>query len=176
MATKRPPSLLRTLRFIALAATLLGSGPLVSSLFFYQTALLTGGIVLDFAPNDALFEPNTTPVLAFVDYQKQKIIATPYSALGADNVLRGDRLRIKYDPVTPENFRLDTPLGMWGASVLKLLYGLVPLIVLSRMIAAKDTPRRKVARAKRSHSITAEHLIKHNNIPPADTPAVRRMR
>ncbi len=177
MAKNSPSSLLSTLRLIALAATLLASGPLISSLLFYKNALLTGGIVLEFAPNDAIFEPDTTPVIAFVDYRRQKYIAVPDSAFGADNVLLGQRLRLKYDPVNPENFRLDTPLGMWGRSVIRLLYGLVPFLILSVLLAGKGkrAPVQAPPRT-RSQSIKPEHLIRHKNAPPRESGVVRRMR
>ncbi len=177
MATNPPSSLLSTLRLIALAATLLGSGSLISSFLFYKNALLTGGIVLEFAPNDAAFQPDITPIVAFADYQKQKFIASPDSAFGADNMLLGQRLRIKYDPVNPANFRLDTPLGMWGRGVIRLLYGLVPFLVLSFILAGKSKRAPVQPRpSARSQSIKPAHLIRHKNTPPAQSGVVRRMR
>jgi len=177
MAINPPSSLLSTLRLVALAATLLGSGPFISSLLFYKNALLTDGIVLEFAPNDAAFEPDITPVVAFVDYQKQKFIAAPDSAFGADNMFLGQRLRIKYDPVNPANFRLDTPLGMWGRGVIRLLYGLVPFLVLSFLLAGKSKRAPVQPRpSTRNQSIKPEHLIRHKNALPSESGVVRRMR
>ncbi len=138
MNIQRPRSSLYALRLIALAATLLFSIPLVNSALFYQTALLNRGTVLDFAPNSGFLQPATTPVMAFTDYLHQKHTASPQSALGIGEIARGDTRRIRYDPVNPDNFRLDTPLGMWGASLLTLLFGLLPLLLLSATISARN--------------------------------------
>lgn len=138
MLIQRPRSSLHTLRLVALAATLLFSIPLVNSALFYKTALLNSGTVLDFAPNSGLLQPETTPIMAFTDYQHQKHTASPQSALGIGEIARGDTRRIRYDPVNPDNFRLDTPLGMWGASLLTLLYGLLPLLLINARISAEN--------------------------------------
>lgn len=137
MNINRPRSMLHFLRQLALVATLLCTFPLVTSGLFYQTALLNEGTVLDFAPNSGAFQPESTPVLAFTDYMHQKHIATPQSALGAGAVQRGDVLRLRYDPENPENFRLDTPLGMWGVSVIILLCGLLPFLLLHLLVSAQ---------------------------------------
>ncbi len=138
MNIKRPRSALHTFRLVALAATLLCSIPLVNSALFYKTALLNRGTVLDFAPNSGFLQPATTPIMAFTDYQHQKHTASPQSALGIGEIARGDTRRIRYDPVNPDNFRLDTPLGMWGASLLTLLYGLLPLLLINAKISAQS--------------------------------------
>jgi len=177
MAQNPPSSLLATLRLIALAATFLGSGPFIASLLFYQNALLTDGIVLEFAPNNAVFEPDITPVIAYVDYRRQKFIAAPDSAFGADNMFLGQRLRLKYDPATPENFRLDTPLGMWGRGIIRLLYGLVPFLILSFLLASKSKRASVQAPAStRSQSIKPQHLMRHKTAAPRESGVVRRMR
>jgi hypothetical protein len=138
MNIQRPRSPLHILRFVALAATLLCSIPLVNSALFYKVALLNRGTVLDFAPNSGFLQPETTPVMAFTDYLKQKHTASPQSALGIGDIARGDTRRIRYDPVNPDNFRLDTPLGMWGASLLTLLYGLLPLLLIHALLSAQN--------------------------------------
>lgn len=177
MATKRPPSLLRTLRFIAFAATLLGSGTLVSTILFYNTSLPARGIILDFAPNDERFSPETTPIIAFIDFRNQKQLAAPVSALGTEALFLGQKTPIRYDSNRPEVFRMDTLLGLWGSGVIRILYGLIPFLILSVLIG-KQAPARPQRQATSSRSSTLKplHLIRHKNTPISNNSVVRRMR
>lgn len=178
MATKRPPSLLRTLRLIALAVTLFGISNVASAVFFNNNTFSTQAIVLEFAPNDTFFGPGRTPVMAFVDFRNNKRISSPLSALGTGDLQLGQKRDIRYDSFDPNVFRLDTPLGMWGDSALRLLMGLIPLIFLSISIASsgKKAPARAAWQPKKG-SIKPVHLIRHTGDSiNSDTPAVRRMR
>ena len=177
MAKKRPPSLLGTLRFIAFAATLLGSGTLVSTILFYNSSLPASGIILDFAPNRERFSPETTPIIAYIDYRNQKRLGAPISALGTVGVLLGQKAALRYDANRPEVFRIDTLLGMWGAGVIRILYGLVPFLVLG-MLAGRRAPARvqKPAASPRSSTLKPQHLIRHKSAPTSDSGVVRRMR
>ncbi len=138
MAIKRAPSLLPTIRLITLVVAVLSSFPLVTSALFYKNALLNRGTVLDFAPHSGFLQSETTPLMGFTDYQHQKHVASPQSTLGIGEIARGESRRIRYDPVNPANFRLDTPLGMWGVSVAILLCGLLPLLLVSARISAQS--------------------------------------
>ncbi len=137
MAIKRAPSLLPTFRLIALVVAVLCSFPLITSALFYKNALLNRGTVLNFAPHSGFLQSETAPLMGFTDYQHQKHVASPQSTLGIGEIVRGDSRRIRYDPVDPENFRLDTPLGMWGVSVIILLCGLLPFLLLHTLVSAQ---------------------------------------
>ncbi len=178
MATKRPPSLLRTLRLIALAVALLGIGKLVSTVLFSNNAYYANGIILDFAPTDEFFSPKTTPIIAFVDFRDQKQLAAPESALGTENLFLGQKVLIRYDPNTPKILRIDTPIGLWGTGVIRILFGLVPFVILSLVISAqgKRAPARQPRMAARSQSIKPTHLIRHKGAAPVEAGVVRRMR
>lgn len=177
MATKRPPSLLRTLRLIAFAATLLSSGTLVSTILFYNVSFPTSGIILDFAPNDERFSPETTPIIAFIDFRNQKQLAAPDSALGTEGLFLGQKVPIRYDSNRPEVFRLDTLLGIWGSGVIRILYGLIPFLILSVLIRKRAPARaQRQATSPRSSTLKPLHLIRHKNTPTSDNGVVRRMR
>ena len=178
MATKRPPSILRTLRMIALAATVLGSTKLVSTILFYNSSFSAQGIILDWAPSDEAFSTGRTPVIAFVDYRNQKQFAAPQSAAGTGGDRMGRKIPIRYDPDHPEIFRIDTPMGMWATGVINLLYGLVPFLLLSLLMAAtgKKSPKRKRTPTRKS-TVKVEHILDHSQKQKdSDKPVVRRMR
>lgn len=178
MATKRPSSILRVLRLIALAATFLGSTNLVSTVVFYNSSFPTQGIILDFAQTDEAFSSGRTPIIAFTDYQNQKHFATPLSAVGSAYYILGQKRPIRYVRDSPEVFRIDTLIGMWGSGVIGLLYGLVPFVLLSVLISAnrKGAPTRKSAR-KRQSTLGVKHLVDHTqSLNDTDKPVVRRMR
>ncbi len=178
MATKRPSSILRILRLIALVAAVLGSTNLVATVLFYNSSFPAQGIILEWAPSDEAFSTGRTPVIAFVDYRNQKQFAAPQSAAGTVNDRMGRKILIRYNPDNPEIFRIDTLMGMWATGVLGLLYGLVPFLLLSFLIAAtnKKAPGRKRA-AKRKSTLGVKHLVNHTqNMTDTDKPVVRRMR
>lgn len=176
MATKRPSSVLRTLRLIALVATVLGSFKLVSTVMFLNTAFPAQGIILDYAQADEAFAPDRTPIIAFIDYRDQKLFGTPESALGTSATFLGQKVPILYQPDNSQNFRLDTLIGMWGSSVISLLYGLVPFLLLNTFTGAANTSTRQRTR-KRKSTLGVKHLVDHTqSLSDTDKPVVRRMR
>ena len=178
MARKRPFSILRTLRFVALVATLLNSVGLVSTVLFYNSSIPAQGIILEWAPSDEAFSTGRTPVIAFIDHRNQKHLLAPQSAAGTANDRMARKIPIRYNPDNPAIFRIDTLMGMWATGVISLLYGLVPLVLLSLLIAAtgKKAPGRKHMR-KRKSTLGVKHLVDHaQNITATDKPVVRRMR
>ncbi len=178
MASKRPSSILRVLRLIALVATFLGSTNLIATILFYNSSYSAQGIILDWAPSDEAFSTGRTPIIAFIDYRGHKQLAAPQSAAGTANVLMGRKIQIRYNPDNPEFFRIDSPMGMWATGVISLLYGLVPFLLLSLLISAtsRKAPRRKHA-AQRKSTLGVKHLVDHTqNMTATDKPVVRRMR
>jgi len=178
MAHKRPHSLLSMLRFIAFAATLLGSYKLVSTALFFNSSLQTQGIVIDFALNDELFGPNKTPLIAYIDFSNRKHISTPESALGSEYLFLGQKVPIRYNGSDPSIVRIDTFLGMWGTGGINILFGLVPLIALSFL--GGGAPARSPAKRRsgpRKSTLKVKHLVNHTtNVAESDRPVVRRMR
>jgi len=178
MATKRPTSLLRILRMLALVATILAGFKLVNAVIAYNASFPAQGIVLDFAQTDEAFAPDRTPIIAFIDYRNQKLFGTPESALGSSAALLGQKIPIRYIRDNPNSFRLDTVLGMWGSGVITLLYGLVPFLILNFITAptSKRKPARPRARQRKS-TLNVSHLVDHTqSTTDTDRPVVRRMR
>ncbi|NOR63854.1 MAG: hypothetical protein GQ535_15365 [Rhodobacteraceae bacterium] len=177
MATKRPSFVLRSLRLLAFAATLLGGYKLVSTAIFKDASFFAQGIILDFEPTEEAFAPARTPLIAFIDFADQKQLATPESALGTEAAYLGQKVVIRYSPDNPRILRLDTFLGMWGSGVASLLFGLIPFLFFHTRIAkaSKRTPARKSA--KRKSTLNVSHLVDHTqNMTDTDKPVVRRMR
>ncbi|HIP24482.1 MAG TPA: hypothetical protein EYG79_12955 [Rhodobacteraceae bacterium] len=175
MATKRPSSLLRTLRLIALVATLPGSFKLVSTVIFLNNAFPAQGIILDYAQADEAFAPDSTPIIAFINYRDQKVFGTPQSALGTSATFLGQKVPILYQPDNAQNFRLDTLMGLWGSSVISLLYGLLPFLLFNTLIGASNEGAR--TRTRRKSTLGVKHLLDHTqNLSDTDRPVVRRMR
>ncbi len=151
----------------------------MSSVLFYNTALFTRGNILDFAPNDAFLSPDHTPIIAFVDFRGQKQLGTPESALGMGDAFAGQEVTIGYNPDNPRVFRVYAPLSFWGPGVLALLYGLVPFLGLSFLIAVtKQAPRIRAASGARAKDFAVKpiHLMRHKVPEDTSAPAVRRMR
>lgn len=178
MATKRPFSILRFLRLIALLATFLSSTALISTALFYQSSIPARGIILDWAPSDEAFSTGRTPVIAFVDFQNRKQFSAPQSAAGTGADRMGREIPIRYSPDNPAIFRIDTLMGMWATGIIQLLYGLVPFLLLSLLIAAtaSKTPKRKRV-ARRTNAIKGMQPAEKRPTPSStDKPVIRRMR
>lgn len=178
MASKRPFSILRILRLVALAATFWGGFHLVSAIQFYNSSFSARGIILDWAPSDEAFSSGRTPIIAFTDFRENKLLKSPQSAAGTEHNKLGQSILIMYNPSHPDVFRIDTAMGMWASSVISLLYGLVPFLLLSFIIATTSKRPKKRPRAKqRKSTLNVSHLVDHSqNMTDTDKPVVRRMR
>ncbi len=179
MARKNTPSILRTLRLVALFALILAIGKLGLSARFYTAAAPTIGVVLETVWADNFLGPKTSPVIGFIDIDNEKRVAIPENVLATRGFVPGQKVHILYDIRDPESIRLDTPVGIWGTGVLWLVFALVPVLILSGLIAAtrKRAPKLRPSPAQRQNrSIRPMHITPHQGGPEPDTPVVRRMR
>ena len=182
MAARKPLFILRKLRLAALLTMLYGISQLVLATSFYQDAIETDGIILEFTPHDAPFNPSSIPLIAFIDFTGKKFLVSPDNALDTQEYSLGQRIGIVYDGYAPENMRVNSFLGIWGIGTIWLLIGFVPWFILSIIIggASKATRRpspRQRANAIPKSTIKAQHLLGHDpDATDRDTPVVRRMR
>jgi len=90
------------------------------------------GTVVDFADSNVEYGTVKTPVIKFSPTQGDHVtFRAHFGAQHLDNL--GATVRVRYDPQSPSNARVDTFFGAWGeiaVSMFFIVFGFVGVFVL----------------------------------------------